>query len=253
MTDKQIEELKAEIAELKKVAYEAADIQAIRKLQHQYGYYLDKCLYQQVVDLFDENGTIVFFGGIYRGKPGLKRLYLDRFRKTFTGGRNGPIRGYLMRWFPTIDNRFLLDHIQLQDVVDVSPDRSHAKARFRCFMQAGMHKSQPKIPHLSSQWWEHGIYENEYIRDPKTGQWKIWWMNYRPQYHADFETGWANTRPNYVPFMTKTFPEDPTGPDELVEHVYLWPDTEVVPFHYAHPITGEQLTADELAAPEKKA
>jgi hypothetical protein len=94
MTEKQIEELRAEIAELRTVAYEAADIQAIRKLQHQYGYYLDKCLYQQVVDLFDENGTIVFFGGIYKGKPGLKRLYLDRFRQTFTGGRNGPIRGY---------------------------------------------------------------------------------------------------------------------------------------------------------------
>jgi SnoaL-like domain len=98
--DSEIAALKAEIAELKTVVYQTADVQAIRNLQHIYGYYLDKCLYQQVVDLFDDDGEIVFFGGIYKGKPGLKRLYLERFRKNFTGGRNGPIHGYPPRRIP---------------------------------------------------------------------------------------------------------------------------------------------------------
>jgi hypothetical protein len=120
-------------------------------------------------------------------------------------------------------------------------------------MQAGTHISQPQ-GRVSRQWWEHGIYENEYSRDPKTGVWKIFRLHYRPQYHADFEKGWAHTQPLYVPFASKTFPEDPAGPDELVEAStnHIWPDTDVVPFHYVHPITGRQVSAAEMAAPIKK-
>ena len=29
----------------------------------------------------------------------------------------------------------------------------------------------------------------------------------------------------------------------------LWPDTRVVPFHYKHPVTGEQVADDDLRAP----
>jgi hypothetical protein len=121
-------------------------------------------------------------------------------------------------------------------------------------MQAGWHHTQPKPDYLAQQWWEHGIYENSYIRDPKTNQWKIYHMNYRAQYHADYESGWAATKPNYVPFTSTTYPEDPTGPDELIPEKdnHLWPDTNVVDFHYAHPFTGERLTAEELSAPPKK-
>jgi hypothetical protein len=65
-------------------------------------------------------------------------------------------------------------------------------------------------------------------------------LNYRPVWHADFETGWAHTKPNYVPFFTKTYPEDPNGPDELMNPMpELWPATDVVPFHYPHPVTGK--------------
>jgi hypothetical protein len=100
MTDKtvkalseEVATLRAELEQVKAVAYNAADALAVRKLQHIYGYYLDKCLYEQVVDLFDENGTVVFHGGIYRGRAGAKRLFIDRFREVFTGGRNGPVHG----------------------------------------------------------------------------------------------------------------------------------------------------------------
>ena len=54
---------------------------------------------------------------------------------------------------------------------------------------------------------------------------------------------------NYVPFHSKTYPEDPNGPDVLCDHPMLWPDTRVVPFHYKHPVTGEQVADDDLRAP----
>jgi hypothetical protein len=29
----------------------------------------------------------------------------------------------------------------------------------------------------------------------------------------------------------------------------LWPDTRVVPFHYEHPVTGDEIAEDDLRAP----
>ena len=52
------------------------------------------------------------------------------------------------------------------------------------------------------------------------------------------------TPPKFVPFYSQTFPNDPLGPDELMKPTpVLWPDTEVVPFHYEHPVTGQKWHA----------
>jgi hypothetical protein len=210
------------------------DVHAIRCLQHKYGYYLDKCLYREVVDLFADDAAAHFNGGIYRGKDkGVRRLYVERFGKLFVDGKNGPLPG------------FLLEHMTLQDIVDVAPDRKTAKARFRCFMQAGVHESsQAPMAQTArknglplASWWEGGIYENVYVKEG--GRWKIQLLNYNPLWHADYATGWTHTRPNYVPADSVTFPKDPVGPDELLPKRPLWPDTDVVPFHYQHPITGK--------------
>src|SRR5579862_3443080 len=175
------------------------DAQAIRKLQHAYGYYLDKCLYDEVVDLFAPTGEVHFMGGAFKGKPGLRRLYCERFRRNFTGGHNGPVYG------------FLLDHLQLQDIVDVAPDRASARGRFRALMQAGCHISNPNKPAmLPQQWWEGGIYENQYVREG--GIWKLKVLNYHCLYHALYEKGWAYTPAEVTPPFTRTFPDDPAGP-----------------------------------------
>ena len=78
------------IAELEQRLGKVEDLLAIRNLQHAYGYYLDKCLYDEVVDLFAEEGEVIFIGGIYKGKKGAARLYAGRFRHNFGGGKNGP-------------------------------------------------------------------------------------------------------------------------------------------------------------------
>ncbi|MGX1668085.1 nuclear transport factor 2 family protein [Streptomyces sp. NPDC055400] len=202
---------------------------AIRNLQHAYGYYLDKTLYSEVVELFTEDCQIVFMGGVYRGRAGAERLYLQRFRQRFTDGRNGPMQG------------FLLDHPQLQDVITVSEDGGSARARLRTLMQAGTHytvKAAGEQRSSRDQWWEGGIYENEYLR--VDGVWKIQRLNYQPLWHADFETGWARSEQHFVP-EDVAFPENPVGPDELVDKPHeLWPSTDVVPFHYPHPVTREE-------------
>ena len=218
---KQLEQLSSEVGALQ-------DVHAIRRLQHAYGYYLDKCLYDEVVDLFCESCEVRFMGGIFKGRVGARRLYCDRFRQQFTGGHNGPVYG------------FLLDHPVMQDVVDVAPDRSSALGRFRCLMQAGSHESRSKeVPPDRRQWWEGGIYENTYVRE--SGVWKLKVLNYRAVYHGLYDKGWAYTPASFTPFFKETYPKDPLGPDELMSPTpVLWPETEVVPFHYVHPVTGRK-------------
>jgi len=225
--EQEIESMKTHIGRLE-------DANAIRKLQHAYGYYLDKCLYEETVRLFADDSEVRFMGGIWKGKAGVRRLYVDTFQTIFTDGKNGPLSG------------FLLDHLQLQDIVDVSSDRSSAKARFRTLMQAGVHEdSEAPMARVAreqgrppAQWWEGGIYENEYVRE--NGVWKIKLLNYKPIWHADFDKGWAHTRLEYVPAYSETWPENPNGPDELDGgFAGLWPHTDVVPFHYGHPVSGK--------------
>ena len=61
-----------------------------------------------MVDLFADDGDVWFLGGIYRGKAGVRRLYIERFQKHFTQGHNGSRYGWL------------IDHPQLQMVIDVA-------------------------------------------------------------------------------------------------------------------------------------
>lgn len=229
--EEKVENLEKKLEEVTKQVGKLEDVNAVRHLQYKYGYYIDKCLYDEAVDLFAEDGEVHFLGGIYKGRAGIRRLYIDRFRKNFTGGKNGPVPG------------FLLDHPMFQFIVDVSPDRKSAYIRGRTLMQAGRHESNTEESYMPRQWWEGGIYENEYVKDD--GVWKIKTLNYRPFWHADFDEGWAKTKPGYVPLPDKTFPEDPIGPDELIKPVpHLWPNTDVVPFHYAHPVTGKMWKPD---------
>ena len=46
----------------------------------------------------------------------------------------------------------------------------------------------------------------------------------------------------FVPFFNEDdlYPNSPVGPDEIDETHVLWPDTDVLDFHYSHPVTGEE-------------
>jgi len=236
----EVAELKQMVEALRKEVSDLSDQQEVEKLQYKYGYYIDKCLYKEVVDLYSDHpdAYVEFLGGRYRRKAGVQRLYRARFAQHFVNNRNGPVYG------------FLLDHAQMQGIVDVSADGTHACGRFRTIMSAGVHKNiAEKHPRGFCQWWEGGVYENEYIKED--GKWKIFKLRYFPFWHADYSKGWSNKEiGEFVPFETSTYPENATGPDERVEQLMLWPDARVVPFHYPHPITGKTVEVDDLRAPE---
>jgi hypothetical protein len=220
-TDEEIASLRNQVAELTHRMGVIEDIQAIRTLHFKYGYYMDKWLFPEIVDLFAEDGEIYFLNGIFKGKQGVRRMFGDGF------GISGPSYGVLT------------DHLHLQDIVDVAPDRMTAKGRFRCFLMGGIHESRTEPTAIPSQFWEGGVYENLYIKE--NGIWKIKLLNYNLAWQAEYEKGWAHSAVKLLmvsPF-TKTYPDDPRGPDALkTEPFRFWPDNFLVPFHYPHPVAG---------------
>ena len=222
-----LQDLREQVATLTRRIGLLEDAHAVKTLHYKYGYYIDKCLYREVVELFSDSGEVRFLNGIYRGKRGAHRLYVDWFAGYFTKGVNGPLRG------------FLLDHLMMQDIVDVAPDGLTAQGRFRCVLQGGCHDSMREpIPNFPKQFWEAGIYENRYVKEG--GVWKIGLLNYNMLWQANYEEGWAHSGVHLQP-LTRTFPDDPHGPDELLpEAPATWPETRVVAFHYPHPVTGNQ-------------
>lgn len=94
-------------------------------------------------------------------------------------------------------------------------------------MQAGRHKDyalDEATRAVPRQWWEGGIYENEFSRKSVNDPWQIQVLDYHPIWHADFDSGWGHTKPNYVPQLSVCYPEDPAGPDALLsdEERFLW-------------------------------
>jgi SnoaL-like domain len=165
-----------------------------------------------------------------KGKPGISRLYVEWFGTLFTGGRNTPLKG------------FLLEHLMMQDIITINPDTSPrtAKARFRTFMQGGFHESvkqSERSEDVPSQFWEGGVYENEYVFED--GVWKIFKLGYNMLWQADYGKGWSGSEA--MKGLEKCWPADKWGPDELVAGKKVWPETRVVQFHYAHPVTGARV------------
>jgi SnoaL-like protein len=223
----------SELAELRHELDLLKDAAAIRHLQHSYGYFMDKGLYQEVVDLFAEDGELHFMGGVFKGRAGVARLYCGRLREGFTDGINGPVYG------------MLCDHIQLQEVIHVADDRTSARARFRALLQGGMHITKPiQNPRLPQQWWEGGLYENDYVRED--GVWKIKRLGHHLTWQGDFRDGWSHWPVQEGPFWKTLYPDDPLGPDEIqADAEKPWPNTSLVPFHYDHPVTGKPIEAQK--------
>ena len=217
--------LKAQVAALTRRVGLLEDAAAVRSLHFKYGYYLDACLYEEVVDLFAEDAELRFLNGTYRGKAGVRRLYCDWLRQVWTEGREGLPPG------------LLYDHLMVQDVVDVAPDGMSARVRIRSFMQGGFHESVEKPPRAPQSVWEGGIYENVYVK--QDGVWKFGLFDYSMLWQADYGSGWTGSATHLLP-LTRTWPDDPVGPDELTGATPVaWPQRRIVPFHYPHPVTGK--------------
>ncbi len=201
---------------------------AIRRLHHAYGYFMDYCWFDEVIDLFASDGEAVFLSGVYKGRASLERLYKTFLGQAYTGGELGPIYG------------FLADHFLMQDVITLSANGQTAKMRGRALLMLGSHESRANAPpQLPPQVYEAGMYENDYVLED--GVWKIARLEYALQWQALYDKGWAHTETDLPP-QVPVYPESPIGPDFLIETTRkVWPERSAMEMHFSNPVTGRPV------------
>ena len=189
------------------------DQRQIEILQRTYGYYVDKNLWTQIADLYTEDGTLEIGGrGVFVGRTRILQ-YLQFLGKPEDGK--------------------LYDHTQLQPIIDVSPDGTQAKGRWRALIFTGGLNDSSIIGDC--------VYENEYRK--QNGVWRIHKLHAYFVMYSSLEQGWAEfARPN-------TRPEKALPPDLPPTTVYdMYPGTLVAPLHYENPVTGKPVYPVEQTA-----
>lgn len=197
------------------------DTNSLERLQHMYGYYIDMLLYDEMADLFTEDGSMeVGQRGRYVGKENIRR-----FLKEVLGGMSEP----------GLHKNQVINHTQHQGIVTVSPDRRTARGRWRAQVQAG---STPPVSAGAAAeetsgaiMFADGVYENTYVKEG--GIWKIhqfWWS---PTYYVtlNYDRMWFETSP-----VSTTFP--PQAASHSIDEAL---GRKFVPYHYLHPVTGKPV------------
>ena len=96
----------------------AEDVAAIKRLQRQYGYYVDKGMWEDIADLYTDDAVANYPAGTYIGRDSIrKHLYMN-----VGGGQVGE------NGLP--DNR-IYNHLNIQPVVHLEPGGQTAKCRWR--------------------------------------------------------------------------------------------------------------------------
>ena len=184
----------------------------VTNLQHAYGYYADRKMWDDVADLFVGDATMeIGLQGIYAGRASIRRSL-------------GPAG---------ISEGEVNDHIQLQTIVSVSADGRSARTRGTELgmigtPQPGVAATTPAGPRAL---WSQSIYENEFVKQGDV--WKFKAMRVYPRFIVDAEKGWAkDAQP--APGPSRQFPPD--RPSTATYDIY--PRFHLAPLHFDHPVTG---------------
>jgi len=224
--------LATRLTDLAARAQRLSDEIEITNLQHAYGYYVDRKMWDDVADLFAADGTMeIGLQGVYVGPTSIRRG-LNAF------GPAGLVEGEIN------------DHVHLQTIVTVMPDGRTARARGTDLGMSGTTGGRAL--------WSQSIYENEFVK--QGGVWKFKALHVYPRFIVDAEKGWAkDAQP--APGPSRKFPPDraPTAAYEI------FPRFHIAPLHFNHPVTGRppqypegtsafalRASADKPAAPAVK-
>jgi hypothetical protein len=193
------------LARLEQQATQLADLEAIKRLQRAYGYYLDHSDWDNIVDLLTDDATLEYGpAGVFVGKAHARALLYS-----IGYGKSG-LRPQQLR-----------EHVQLQPVITLAPDGLSGKGRWRAIVLLGQFHEYAR--------WQTGPYECEYRKEQ--GVWKISKLHWVETFTVPEQGGWKTK-------MTQSNVADrklPT-PDRPSSFVYdPWPAVSLPPYHYADP------------------
>jgi hypothetical protein len=223
-------ELQNKVLSIEKELQRLKDIEAIRKLQHIYGFYLTTFMNEEMIDLFSNNSesTLDFPEGTFFAKKGVCLAF---------GHTN-----------KEMNPEFMHQLMQLQGVIDVAEDGKTAKGRWWGFGAMASPEAESEKKSTTdkgvTQSMVCGVYENEYIKEE--GIWKFWKIRWVPFYSFSPENGWVKPERQakkelFTDGQVK-FPDwwKPDLPGKGTN--YNYPSGYILPFHYKHPVTGKAST-----------
>ena len=217
-----IEELEAKIktlsetvAKLEGTLTRLEDIEAIKKLQNAYGYYLGHWQDDQIVQLFSHhpdvsveiNGT-----GFYRGWEAIKESYRFADHYTAYGGAKKAPPEYLHILMP------------IAGIVDVDPNGKMAEGRWYGFFLGAMPRPVETRALIGCTIWE-----NRFIKED--GIWKFFKLFASDIICSPLDEGWVKT-----PYLANTRKTAKPSPNA---HFAPYPSGYIFPYHYKNPVTGK--------------
>jgi len=184
------------------------DEDKVRNLQNAYGYYIDRKMWDDVTDLFTEDGVLEMANiGVYNGVKGIRRaLELN--------GSAGLKHGQLH------------DHLQLDMTVSINPDGIEAHARGMEFGMLGEADKGEAFMTLS-------VFENRYVK--QNDIWMIREMRIFPIRKTDYHLGWAKS------VIIDPAPALDFAPDGPVPSSDIMTTGSIPAFLIPNPVTGENI------------
>ena len=212
-----LEALEARVNILEARLQKTEDIEAIKKIQRAYGYYLEHWQVDEIVALFSHNpdaSVEINDSGRYKGWETVKNSF--RFEDHYTA-YNGQ---------HTAPPEFLHILMPISGIVDLDPDGKTAKGRWYGFGLIAQHRGGILRAIISS-----GIWENEYIKED--GVWKILKLFWSNIFSSPLDEGWVKT-----PYLGNP-PHKNAPPPERNKNFAPYPSGYIFPYHYKNPVTGK--------------
>ncbi len=202
------------------------DIEAIKRLQKAYGYYVEHWMYEEIIACFSDGPGVYlnWIEGVWKGKDGVRRYFTH-------GGKTSPTpTGFSHQLMPT------------SGLITVAPDRMTAKGRWYGF-GAIFNSVDGKVDKGE---FTSGIYEVGYVKED--GVWKIrsfdWIIPYVVRVDGMCEGPEIrsrriirNARENAAFVPGPDVPLDQGDPRYVSGYIF--------PFHYVHPVTGKKTSETE--------
>jgi hypothetical protein len=159
-----------------------------QNIANAYGYYLDRGMYDDIVDLFAPDAQVDVAGqGVYNGTDSIRRFL----------GRYGA---------PALDEGELNDRPLLMPLVNVSDDGSTALVRVVELGMTGQHGGDG--------FWSAAI-NTFLLRAGEDGKWRIAQLHQRPLMRANYTQGWAHPLPAQMPIGESLWPDGSGQPVDL--------------------------------------
>ena len=212
-----LETLEGKVNMLEARLQKTEDIEAIKKLQRAYGYYLEHWQVDEIVAVFSHNPDVsveINDSGLYKGWEAVKNSF--RFEDHYTA-YNGQ---------HTAPPEFLHILMPISGIVDLDPDGKTAKGRWYGFGLIAQRRGGILRAIISS-----GTWENEYIKED--GVWKILKLFWSNIFSSPLDEGWVKT-----PYLGNP-PHKNAPPPERNKNFAPYPSGYIFPYHYKNPVTGK--------------